>query len=228
MAMLELLLLIFPDRAVHYVASNASALIDGLIHTVLLSLFAMALAVAWGLILVIPRLFRIRWISVPVLAYIELFRNTPLLIQVYLIYFGLPLIGVPLSAFLCGVLAIALQHGAFLAEIYRGGIESISKHQWQASRALGLRTGQLMRLVILPQAFNKLVPALTNQLIILVKDTSVIAAIGVMELTLTGKILVERSGASFQIFVIIALIYLSITSLLGFFLRVLELRRREQ
>lgn len=194
--------------------------------TVELAALGLFLALALALVLVVPRLSTVKLFNIPVLAFIEIFRNTPLLVQVYLVYFAVPLVGMPLSAFVCGVIALSVQHAAFLTEILRGGIQSIASTQWEAARALGMRTGQVLRLIVVPQAFKKLIPALTNQLIILTKDTTVISAIGVMELALTGKVLVERSGESFTVFLIIAIVFLTITSVLGLVLRSLEADKR--
>lgn len=194
--------------------------------TAWLALLSMACAMVWGLVLVAPRMSRSRWLRGPAVAYIELMRNTPLLIQIYVIYFGFPLIGLVYSSFTCGVIAIAAQHGAFLAEIYRAGIESISLRQREAAKALGMTKVNALRLVILPQAFAKVIPMLGNQLIILLKDTSLLASIGVLEMTLTAKMVIERTGASFQVFVIVALVYLAMTSVLGFLLRWLEARQQ--
>jgi polar amino acid transport system permease protein len=154
--------------------------------------------------------------------YIELMRNTPLLLQIYLIYFGLPLLGFFPSEFVCGVVGIALQHAAFLVEILRGGIESISQRQWEAARAIGMRRLAAVRYVILPQTFLRVLGPLGNQLIILFKDTSLVSAIGVMELTMVGKVSIERSAVSIEIFAAIAVFYLVLTSVLGGALRIAE------
>jgi polar amino acid transport system permease protein len=169
---------------------------------------------------------RWRWLSIPVRAYIEVMRNTPLPLQLYIVFFGLPLVGIYLSGFLSGVIAITAQHGAFLCEMYRGAIESVSSSQRQASKALGMSQLQSMRLVILPQAILKVIPPIGNQLVILLKDTSLVSAIGVAELTMTGKMLLERSAASFEIFILIAIIYLALTSSLGVVLRFVETHYR--
>lgn len=211
---------------VRFILRSLPEFLWGLELTVEISLVAMAVALVWGLLLAVPRMSRRRCLSAPVVAYIEVMRNTPLLLQIYLIYFGLPLIGLGLSPFASGALAIAAQHGAFLAEVYRGGIESVSHPQWEAARALGMRRLLAVRLVVLPQALLKVVPPVGNQLVILVKDSSLVSAIGIMELTLTGKALIERSGASYEVFVTIALFYLALTSLLSAVLRALEARYR--
>lgn len=212
-----------------YIGSQLPRFWDGFLLTLAIAAASMVGAVLWGLVLVGPRMSSARWVSGPIVGYIELVRNTPLLLQIYLSYFGLPLIGLPLSAFLCGVIAIASQHGAFLCEIYRAGIEAISKRQWEGALALGMTRRRALRQVILPQAFLKVVPPIGNQLVILIKDTSLVSAIGIIELTLSGKMVIERSGASFEVFLFIAVVYLLLTTSFGVVLRLAEgyLRARQ-
>ena len=209
-----------------FIQSQLPRFWDGFQLTLAISAASMIGAVMWGLALVGPRMSGVPAIVVPIMAYIELVRNTPLLLQIYLSYFGLPLIGLPLSAFMCGVIAIASQHGAFLCEIYRAGIQSISRHQWEGAFALGMTRRKAMRQVILPQAVLKVVPPIGNQLVILIKDTSLVSAIGIIELTLSGKMVIERSGASFEVFLFIAVVYLLLTSAFGGILRIAEARLR--
>jgi His/Glu/Gln/Arg/opine family amino acid ABC transporter permease subunit len=199
-------------------------LLEGFTVTLGVGLSSMALALVLSVFLLGPRMSKNRLIRLPVEAYIELMRNTPLLLQIYLIYFGLPLLGFFPSEFVCGVVGIALQHAAFLVEILRGGIESISQRQWEAARAIGMRRLAAVRYVILPQTFLRVLGPLGNQLIILVKDTSLVSAIGVMELTMVGKASIERSAVSIEIFVAIAVFYLVLTSVLGGVLRIVERR----
>jgi len=197
-------------------------LLEGFTVTLRVGLVSMALALVLSVLLLGPRLSKNRLIRLPTEAYIELMRNTPLLLQIYLIYFGLPLLGFFPSEFVCGVVGIALQHATFLVEILRGGIESISQRQWEAARAIGMRRLAAVRYVILPQTFLRVLGPLGNQLIILVKDTSLVSAIGVMELTMVGKVSIERSAVSIEIFVAIAVFYLVLTSVLGGALRIAE------
>jgi His/Glu/Gln/Arg/opine family amino acid ABC transporter permease subunit len=201
-------------------------LLEGLELTLLVALTSAAGALVWGLFLTWPRLSKHAVVRGPVIAYIELVRNSPLLVQLYLLFFALPVVGIFIPAFWCGVIAIVAQHGAFLCETYRAGIESISKGQWEAGRSIGLRGFKLFRLVILPQALLKVAPAMTNQLVILVKDTSLVSAIGVMEMTLMAKISIERSAATFEVFVVVGVLYLIITTLVGGAGRLLEARTR--
>ena len=209
-----------------FIQSQLPRFWDGFLLTLAIAAVSMVGAVIWGLVLVGPRMSGVTFIVGPLMAYVEIVRNTPLLLQIYLAYFGLPLIGLPLSAFLCGVIAIASQHGAFLCEIYRAGIQAISKRQWEAAFALGMVRRKAMYMIILPQAFMKVVPPIGNQLVILIKDTSLVSAIGIIELTLSGKMVIERSGASFEVFLFIAAVYLFLTSTFGIALRFAENRLR--
>jgi polar amino acid transport system permease protein len=202
----------------------APKLLAGFIATLTLALAAIPIALAFGLALLAPRMGTHALLVAPTVAFIELMRNTPLLLQIYLIYFGLPLLGFYPSEFACGVVGIGLQHGAFLTEIYRGAIESIDRRQWDAARGLGMQRITAFRHVILPQAVLKILGPLGNQLIILVKDTSLVSAIGVMDLTMTGKLAIERSAASAEIFIAIGLLYLLLTTVLGGAMRLVEAR----
>jgi His/Glu/Gln/Arg/opine family amino acid ABC transporter permease subunit len=197
-------------------------LVAGFLVMLTVAAMAIPLAMALGLALLWPLLAKSKLLAAPALVYIEVMRDTPLLLQIYLLYFGLPLIGFYPSELACGVVGIALQHAAFLAETYRGAIESVGPRQWEAAHAMGMRRFTAFRQVILPQALVKILGPLGNQLIVIIKDTSLVSAIGVMELTLTGKVIIERSAASFEIFIAIALFYLATTTLLGTAFRLLE------
>ncbi len=203
-------------------------LLAGFLITVGIAAAAIPLALALGLALLAPRLAKSRPVRGATVGYIDLLRNTPLLVQIYLIYFGLPVLGFFPSEFTCGVAGIALQHGAFLVETYRAGIESISERQREAARAIGMGRFTAFRLVILPQAMMRILGPLGNQLIVLIKDTSLVSAIGVAELTMTGKVIIERSAASVEIFVAVALFYLFLTSVLGTAFRLIEQRVAER
>ena len=205
-----------------FLVGQLPKLLAGFAVTLGVAAAAVPLAVVLGLLLLAPRLSRNPLLSGTAFAYVELMRNTPLLLQIYLIYFGLPLIGLFPSEFTCGVIGIALQHAAFLGEIYRGAIESVSQRQWEAARAIGMRRLEAFRHIILPQALIKVLGPIANQLIVLIKDTSLVSAIGIMELTLTGKVIIERSAASFEIFIAIALFYLATTTLVGAAFRLAE------
>ncbi len=208
----------------HFITRYLPRFADGFLLTLGVAALAAPLALVWGVILALPRVARWQFMSGVVAGYVEVMRNTPLLVQMYLLYFGLPLVGIYWSSIVCGVLGIALQHGAFISEVVRSGIQAISQRQWEAGSAIGMRKWKTFRLVILPQAMLKILAPLSNQLIVLVKDTSLVSAIGVMDLTLTGKAIIERSGASFEVFIAVAVFYLLITSILGGVARLMENR----
>jgi His/Glu/Gln/Arg/opine family amino acid ABC transporter permease subunit len=205
------------------VARLLPRLTDGILVTLEVSALALIWSIAWSLLLLPLRMSSVAGVGHVARGYVEVVRNTPLLLQMYLLYFGLPLLGIPLSAMATGVLAIGLQHGAYLVEIYRGAIRSISRDQHDAARALGLRPFTAFRLIIFPQALMRVLAPLTNQSIVLVKDTTLVSAITVMDLTLVGKMIAERSAAS-DAFVVVAAFYLALTSILGLVHRVVEHR----
>jgi polar amino acid transport system permease protein len=214
-----------------YLAQNAvllselfPKLLAGFLVTLAVAAAAAPLALLFGLLLLAPRMDPRAYVCGPTVAFIELMRNTPLLVQIYLLYFGLPLLGLYPSEFACGVAGIALQHGTFLVETYRGAIESIGVRQWDAARAIGMGRFAAFRHVIAPQALMKILGPLGNQLIVLAKDTSLVSAIGVMELTMTGKMAIERSAASAEVFLAIAAFYLVLTTAIGGVMRAIEHR----
>jgi His/Glu/Gln/Arg/opine family amino acid ABC transporter permease subunit len=198
-------------------------LADGILVTLEVSALSFVWAIVWSLVLLPLRMSSAPGVSPIARGYVEVARNTPLLLQMYLLYFGLPVLSIPLSAMTTGVLAIGLQHGAYLVEIYRAAIRSIHRDQHDAARALGLRPFTIFRLIIFPQALRRVFAPLTNQSIVLIKDTTLVSAITVMDLTLVGKIIVERSAAS-DAFVVVAAFYLLLTSTLGLVHRVVEHR----
>ena len=182
---------------------------------------ALAIGLVVGMMLVLARLTRtpLAWLAA---VYVELFQNTPLLLQLYFIFFGLPIAGVMISPFVSGAAAIGLQHGAFFAEILRGGIAAVRREQREGGLALGMLPSQVMRQVVLPQALSNALPAAGNQLVLLLHDTSFVSTVGIFEITLLGRTIVERSGASFEIFVLVGAIYLLLSAILSLMARGLE------
>jgi len=200
--------------------------LKGLVITLEIAAVAGVFALLWGLILLLLRISKIKLLYLPAMAYIDTVRNIPVLIQMYVIYFGLPSLGLTFSSFICGALALTIQNAGYLAEIYRGGVEAISKAQYESGLALGMRRFLILRKVILPQALKSVIPPIVNQLILLLKDTSLVSSIAVMEMTHVGKILTERSAATYEIFITLAVIYILINSLLSLALNFYERRVR--
>ena len=198
----------------NFLARLFPALLEGAEITVELAMLTMAICLVWGLVVAIAQSSRgpLGWIAG---AYIQIVRNTPLLIQMYIVYFGLSLAGMPLSGFASGLLALCLQNGGYVAEIYRGGLQSVSVRQFEAGRALGMRRWTLYRSVVLPQVIARVIPPLANQGISITKDTSQVAAIAVMEVMKVAQVWVEMSANTYDVFFAVALIYLVLTSAVG-------------
>ena len=157
--------------------------------TIQATIIGFVLAAVVGLILAILRMSRSQWVSLPTAGFIEFIRSTPLLIQIFFIYFVFPEFGVTLSAMTAGVLALGLHYGTYCSEVYRAGLANIPRGQWEASTALNLSGYHTFRDVIIPQAIPPVVPALGNYLVALFKETPLLSAIAVLELMQTAKIL---------------------------------------
>lgn len=194
--------------ALGVVLDNLGYVLGGTAVTVRLALVAVGFALALGTVAGIARLYGPWPVRAVSTAYIELFRGTPVLIQMFFTFFGLPLVlGLNISAFHAAVLALALNNGAYFAEIVRGGLQSIPRGQWLAGLALDLTFLQILRHVVVPQAVRRITPPAVGQFTILVKDTSIASVIGLFELTKAGQHVVERTLASFEIFTLVGALY---------------------
>jgi polar amino acid transport system permease protein len=207
-----------------FVVRNFPLFLSGLTVTLQLSFLTIAIAIVWGLVIAFGRMSRYWGVRTLSGAYIEVVRNTPLLVQMYFIYFGFAMAGYGLPGFLAGLLALSLQNGGYMAEIFRAGIQSISVLQIEGAKALGMRRWLTLRVVVLPQALARVVPPLANQFMWIIKDTSLVSAIAVGDLMQAGKLLSERSAASYEVFLILAIFYLAITSLVAGVSRLIEAR----
>ena len=181
---------------------------QGFAATLWLSIVSFAGALAVGVILCAMNLQRVSALQFPAKIYIDVIRATPLLAQLYFLYFGLPRLGVVLPELLVGILALSLNSGAYIAEIIRAGILSISRGQVEAGVASGMTYIQRMRLVILPQAFRVTIPPLLGQAIVLVKDSALLSLISVSELTRAGQLLASDRFMPAEGFITTALCYL--------------------
>jgi His/Glu/Gln/Arg/opine family amino acid ABC transporter permease subunit len=183
-------------------------LMHGLVRTLEYTVVVIVLSLVLAMPIALARLSKRRLIRVAVGFYIEVFRTTPLLIQLIYIYFALPQIGIRLSIFTAGVLGMTLHYVAFISEVYRSGIQAIPRGQFDAARALGLKNRAVMLRVVLPQALRIVTPALGNFLISLIKDTSLLSAITVPELLFSGQIISGRTYDYFTIYTMVFAIYL--------------------
>ncbi|MCG7599641.1 amino acid ABC transporter permease [Halomonas sp. McH1-25] len=200
-------------------------LLEGIPWTLLISFGGLAIGFIIGIVFGLLRISPIAILRWPAIAYIEVFRGTPVLVQVLFIFYGLPqIIGGPINALTAGIAAIALNAGAYISEIVRGGVQSIEKGQREAGLSLGLSRAQAFRYIIWPQAFRRMIPALGNQGIVSIKDTSLFSVIGVGELVRQGQIYIATTFTALEVYFMVAVMYLAITLSLSFALRQIERR----
>ena len=186
---------------------DAILLLQGLGNTVLLCVAGLGLGLVIALFVGLARASGFRWLSWPAALYIEVIRDSPLLMQLYLVFFALPLMGLQVPIFVAGVATLMVNASAFMAEIVRAGIQAIGKDQWDAARALGMGYLSCMRYIVMPQAARVMIPPGVGLLIGLIKDSSVVSVISYIELTRVGQILTEKTFLSFQVFGIVAALY---------------------
>jgi len=196
-------------------------LLMGLKTTIFVSLLATIFGSIIGSIVGITMALKIKILSFIFSIYIHIIRGIPLLVFLLYIYFGFGSF-VNLSAMVAAISGLAIFSGAYVAEIVRGGIESVPRGQWDAAKSIGLSKGQQMRIVILPQSVRVILPALVGQFIMLIKDSSLVSAISVVELTLISKNLLVRTFQPFEIYTITAVCYISLTYFLAFLAGLLE------
>ncbi|PWV78912.1 amino acid ABC transporter permease [Halomonas sp. A11-A] len=200
-------------------------LLPGIPWTLLISFGGLAIGFVIGIVFGLMRISPSRLLRWPAILYIEVFRGTPILVQVLFIFYGLPqLLGGPINALTAGIAAIAVNSGAYISEVVRGGVQSIERGQREASLSLGLSRTQTFRYVIWPQAFRRMIPPLGNQGIISIKDTSLFSVIGVGELVRQGQIYIATTFTALEVYFMVALMYLAITWSLSLLLRQLEKR----
>jgi len=197
----------------------------GLYYTLLISVVGLFIGFMIGIIFGLGRLTKNKIIYSLASTFIEIVRGTPVLVQAIWIYFALPLlIQFNLSSIVAGVVVIAINSGAYIAEIVRGSVQSVDQGQMEAARSLGLNHHQAMRHVVWPQAFKRMIPPLGNQFIISIKDTSLLSVILVPELMFQGRNIASNHFNAVEIYTTVALFYLVITLSLSFILRKLERR----
>lgn len=186
-------------------------LLGGWPETVSVAIGSLAFALVFGLFIALVRLSRWRVLRVLAIAYIEFFRGTPALVQIFVIYFGLPDTGIQPSPFQAAILCLGLNGAAYLAEIYRAGIQAIHGGQMEAALSLGMMPAHAMRYIILPQAIRIMLPPITNFSIVLLKDTSIIFSVGVVEMMAKSRNLITETLQSGVVLLMLGAIYLCMT-----------------
>ena len=219
------------DFDLSLISNSIPLLIKGAGVTLEITALAVGFGLLVGLCLGLGQLSKSRILRWPCKIYVDVIRGTPLLVQIFIIYFALPnIIGHRIDPFVAAVTACSLNSGAYVAEIFRAGIQSISLDQMRAGLSLGMTTAQTMRYIILPQAIKRIIPPLGNDFIAMLKDSSLVSVIGFEELTRSGQLIIAETYATMEIWTVVAILYLvmtlTITQLVGFMERRLRLVER--
>jgi polar amino acid transport system permease protein len=204
---------------------NAGFLLEGLVNTVWLSGCSIAFGLVIGLGLALLRLAHSRFASIPATAIIEFYRNTPPLVHFFWYFYGLPILtGISFSPFVAALLALSIQSGAFFAEVFRGGIISIERAQWEAGRALGMTRSKLMRRIILPQAVRRMVPPMMERSFELVKTTALAATLAYSELLYRAMVVASQSFRPLETYTAVAVLFFSLLFVASLIMRRVEAR----
>lgn len=207
--------------------TNLKFMLSGLVYTVQLSATAIAISIFVGLLVALPGLSPNKWLRGISRTYVEVVRSVPILVLILWVYYGLPPVtGITIGVFWAGVIALALSDSAFQAEIFRAGIQSIARGQYEAAYSVSLGYRDTMRYVILPQAIRRILPALGNQLVYMLKMSSLVSVIGMQELTRKANELVVSEYRPLEIYTVLVLEYLMLILIVSAGVRWLERRMR--
>jgi len=203
--------------------TNLKFLLSGLTTTVYISVISIIISMILGFVFAIPSLAKNKFLTFINISYVEIVRAIPLLVLILWIYYGLPIMtGISFSPFVSGIIALSISESAFQAEIFRAGINSIKKAQWEAGSSLGLTFYKRLRLVILPQAIKNILPALGNQFVYVLKMSSLVSIIGIGDLTRKANELVVSTYRPLEIYTFLILEYLILILIVSYFVRKLE------
>ena len=209
------------------VVNSFPLLLVGAGVTIQITVLSTAIGFVIGLVVGVARISHLRPLRLLAEVYVEFFRGTPLLVQIFLFYFALPVItGQRIDPFIAAISACGINSGAYVAEIFRAGIQSVDEGQMEAGRSLGMTLLQTMRYIIVPQAFKRVIPPLGNEFIAMLKDSSLVSVIGFEELTRRGQLIIAKTYGSFEIWMSVAVIYLVMTLTISRFVAYLERRCR--
>lgn len=201
--------------------------ITGTLNTLALAFFTLLLGVLFGVLLALMRLSKNPFLKGIASSYIEFIRGTPLLVQLYIVYYGLPSItGMRFPSFFAGIIALTINSSAYIAEIIRAGILSVDAGQMEAVRSLGMNHNQSMRYIIIPQAFKNILPALGNEFIVVIKESAIVSIIGIYDIMYSGNIIRGNTYRPFEPLIIVAIIYFIITFTLSNLMGIAERRMR--
>ena len=199
---------------------------EGALLTLRVGAIGILLALAVGMVTAVARYWRIPILNTAAVIYTEFSRNTPLLVQLFFLYFGLPKVGIRISGEWCAIIGLAFLGGSYMAEALRAGLESVSTVQTESARVLGLTPFQTMMLVVLPQAEKNVLPALGNEVVTMVKESSICSTLGMVELMFAAKTVATATYISLAPYVLAAMMYFVITYPAGKAIEALERRMR--
>lgn len=207
----------------NYINALMSSMFEGLLVTIEIFLLTLVFSIPLGIIVALCRLSKIKPLTLAAQFYIWIMRGTPLLLQLIFIFFGLPIVGITFDRFAAAIIAFSLNYGAYFGEIFRGGIKSIDKGQYEAAEVLGLSPFKTFKRIILPQAFKITLPSISNEVITLIKDTSLVYVVGIGELLRAGKIATNRDATLVPL-IVVGCFYLILTAILTKVFKMLEER----
>jgi len=202
---------------------NFPYLLQGLAVTLRISFFDLILALAIGVLVALVRVWRYAPAQAAARVYVDFIRGTPALVQIFFVYYGLPLVGLNLTAPVAGIIALAVNSGAFISEMIRGAILAVDPGQMEAGRALGMSYGRTMLRIILPQTVRPVIPPLTGEFITVIKGSSLLSVISIGELTRAGQAIIGSTFRPFEIYAVVALLYLVVCATLTQVTRHIEL-----
>ena len=203
--------------------TNLKFLLSGLTTTMYISIISIVISILIGLLIAIPSLSKNKFLTYLNIGYVEIVRAIPLLVLILWIYYGLPIMtGISFSPFVSGIIALSISESAFQAEIFRAGINSIKKAQWEAGSSLGLGFFRKLRLVILPQAVKNILPAIGNQFVYVLKMSSLVSIIGIGDLTRKANEIVVTTYRPLEIYTFLILEYLVLILIVSYLVRRLE------
>jgi len=191
-------------------------------NTVLLSVCSVFIGVILGLFISLMKLSKNKVLNIVSSVYIEILRGTPILVQIFIVYYGLPKLGLDMPPFVSGVIALSINSSAYVAEIVRAGIQAVDKGQMEAARSLGMSHNMAMRYIIIPQGLKNILPALGNEFIVLIKESSIVMMVGIPDVMYNTNIVRGNTFQPFEPLIVAAIIYFILTFTLSKFMNKIE------
>lgn len=224
MNLIDLVIKALPMDQIDLIIKSMPRLLDGARLSLLVSVCAVSIGICLGILVASARLSKIGIFRAIAGAYVAFVRGTPMIVQIFIVHYGLTEFGLSLPAVASGIVALSLNSGAYMGEVFRGGIQSIDLGQTQAGLSLGFTNFQVFRYIVFPQAFRRVIPSMGNEMVTLTKDSSLVGYIGIAELTYRATLIASRTYEYFTMYIGIAIVYFAITYSLSVLLARLERR----